>query len=623
MSISAARTGRLLNLMGQRNPEGMSTGPASRLSFGGWLRRDLRFPSDVDVEVGGITAEPPCVIGADAKKATWYLPVRLVDASGATREAFLRGVRLEGAAGVSKEALDQWHLEHATIVATVRPVPGFPRTVDGISSAAPAVLPPFYYCIEKRVFVPAPELAAADPQESLWRAARRGEVEGSDSKEIACLSCDQRDRCFPASGPSRDPGTAGTRLVAISDRPWGGLFVEPFHLPFQAWLRLASGESWRAVRSSLATWPPSLLTELDRVLCGARTTILGPEHGGSFALETFLLRLEWLRQTIVTLRALADGPRRPHLALGPDALAVALCAPSVWSAPLWTSRVVFLTAGAVRATADGTFEPPPGRSAAMIPPECCGDAAWVRGRCLPRGTAKTLVSAKTWEFNFLPSESATQSPAKGTAVRFALDDSGEPSGPTVEARIDVAFRDVWVVTVGDPRSSEAAIREILQRDDGRPSIVMQAISEHGLADDLYAVGSLWLSSLVAEPGSVPAGVRLREALRVAASDASRPDAAEASGPCYYVTKVSAPERRLPVELIDGALDLGNRLCGGVAGAYPGQGHEPVAADKCAAVYDGFLAEIAALASDATHRLFGYSPADAEIRALLEGAFRAS
>jgi hypothetical protein len=29
---------------------------------------------------------------------------------------------------------------------------------------------------------------------------------------------------------------------------------------------------------------------------------------------------------------------------------------------------------------------------------------------------------------------------------------------------------------------------MLQRDDGRPSIVMQAISDHGLADDLYAVG---------------------------------------------------------------------------------------------------------------------------------------
>ena len=609
--------------MGQPNSKGTFTGAASRASLGGWLRRGFQLPAGVDVEAADIAAVAPSVIGADAKKATWYLPVRIVSAGGAAREALLRGVRLEGAAGASPEALDRWGLEHAMIAAIGRPVPGFPRTVDGMASAASVVLPPFYYCTEKRVFVPAPELAAADPQESLWRAARKGEAAGPDVAEIACLTCGEREKCFPASGPSRDPGTAGTRLVAISDRPWGGLLVEPFHLPFQAWLRLASGEPWRAVRSLLAAWPPSLLGELDRVFSGARTTILGPEHGGSFALETFLLRLEWLRQTLVTLRALADGPRRPHLGIGPDGLAVAVGAPSVWGAPLWTSRVMFLTTGAARATADGSFEPLPGRSAAMVPAECRGGAAWVRGRCLPRGTAMTLSSAKTWEFKFLLSESAVQSPAKGTAVRFAVDDAGEPSGPTVDGRIDVALSDVWVVSVVEPLRAEATIREMLKRDDGRPSIVMLAVSDHGLADDLYAVGSLWLSSLVAEPGSVPAGVRLREALRVAPADASRPDAAEASGPCYYVTQESAPERRLPVELIDGALDLGNRLCGGVAGAYPGQGHEPVAADKRAKVYDGFLAEVAALASDARHRLFGYSPEDAEIRALLEGAFLSS
>jgi len=78
-----------------------------------------------------------------------------------------------------------------------------------------------------------------------------------------------------------------------------------------------------------------------------------------------------------------------------------------------------------------------------------------------------------------------------------------------------------------------------------------------------------------------------------------------------------------VELIDGALDLGNRMCGGSAGAFPGQGHEPVDPAKRPAVYDGFLDEVAALASDARHRLFGYAPADAEIRSLLEGALRAS
>jgi hypothetical protein len=599
--------------MGQPNP-------SSRASLGGWLRRGLRLANGIDVEAGAITTDAPSVIGADADNATWYLPVRVVQDGGGTRDALLRGVRLEGAAGASPEALERWRVEHDMIAAAVRPVAGLPRPVAGAGPGAPPVLPPFYFCIEKRVFVPAPEIAAANPRESLWRLARTAEPAGPEVAEIACLTCGEREKCYPASGPSRDQGTAGTRLVAISDRPWGGLLVEPFHLPFHCWIRLASGEPWRVVRKLLATWPASLLAELDRIFRGARTTILGPEHGAAFALETFLLRLEWLRQTLVALRELGDGPRRPHLGIGPDVLAVAVGAPGVWAAPLWTSRVTLLTPGAARAMTDGSFEPMPGRSAAMIPPDCQG-GGWVRGRCLPRGSAKTLTSAKTWEFHFLPSESAAQSPGKGAAVRFAIDDGGQPSGAAVEGRIDVAFRDVWVVTVGDPRTYEATIRGMLQRDDGRPAIVMQPISDHGLADDLYAVGSLWLSSLVAEPGSVPAGVRLREALRAVKADGSRLAAAEASGACYYVTRESAPERRLPTELIDGALDLGNRLCGGAPGAFPGQGHEPVPADKRAAVYDGFLDEIASLASDARQRLFGSSPADAEIRALLEGALR--
>jgi hypothetical protein len=609
--------------MGPSEPRGPTASDASRASLRGWLRLGFRLPKGVDVEALDVVANAPAVIGADAKNGTWYLPVRILDASGSASPALLRGVRLDGVAGASPEALETWRQDHGLLADLSHRVPGLPRALDGIASDAPSVLPPLYHCTEKRVFIPAPQLDAADPQESLWRAARKGEAAGPYAAHIACLECGERDKCFPASGPSRDPGTAGTRLVAISDRPWGGLLVEPFHLPFQAWLRLASGTPWHTVRGLLAAWPPPLLTELDRAFGGARATILGPEHGGSFALETLLLRLEWLRQTLVTLRALADGPRRPHLGIGPETLAVSVGPPSVWAAPLWSSRVVFLTSGAARETPDGSFEPLPGRSTAMVPPECRGGAAWIRGRCLPRGSAKTLSSAKTWDFNFLPSESATQTPGKGTAVRFALDDSGEPSGPTVDARVEVAFRDVWVVTVGDPRGNEAVIREMLQRDDGRPPIVMQAISDHGLSDDLYAVGSLWLSTLVAEPGSVPAGVKLREALRVAPADAPRSDAAEASGPCYYVRGDSAPERRLPVELIDSALELGNRLCGGVAGAYPGQGHGPVAAEKRAKVYDDFLGEIAMLASDARQRLFGYSPADAEIRSLLEGAFRAS
>ena len=595
--------------------------PVSRTSLGGWLRRGLRLPAGLDVQAPDAAAGGPVVIGGDATNATWYLPVRIVAAAGASRAALLRGVRLDGTEGPSPEALERLNSDHALIAAPVLPAPGFPRAVDGIAATDAAVFPPLFYCTEKKVFVPAPDVATADPRESLWRAARTGQAPPTGADEIACLACGERDKCFPASGASRDPGTAGARLVAVSERPWGGLLVVPFQLPFPAWLRLASGESWRAVRSSLGTWPPALIAELDGILAGGRPMILGPEHGGLFALETFLLRLEWLRQALLTLRELTFVAGRPHLGLGPETFGLEVGIPGVWGSPLWTSRVLLLTTGAARATGEGSFEPLPSRSTAMIPPECRGGAAWVRGRCLPRAAAKTLATAKSWEFHFLPSESAAQAPTKGTPVRFAIDEGGEPSGPTVDGRIDVAFRDVWVVTVGDPLRAESAIKEMLQRDDGRPSIVMQAVSDHGLADDLYAIGTLWLSSLVAEPGSVPSAVRLREALRSAPAEAPRIAAAEASGPCFYVAHDDARERGLPAELIDAALDLGNRLCGGVAGAYPGQGHEPVTASTRTKVYDDTLAEIAGLASQVRHLLLGYAPQDAEIRAVLEGAIR--
>ena len=78
-------------------------------------------------------------------------------------------------------------------------------------------------------------------------------------------------------------------------------------------------------------------------------------------------------------------------------------------------------------------------------------------------------------------------------------------------RIDVAaFSNVWVVTAGDPRSSEATIRGMLQRDDGRPVDRDAADQRSRLADDLYAVGLV--VALIARRGArlgAAAGVRLQ------------------------------------------------------------------------------------------------------------------
>jgi hypothetical protein len=309
---------------------------------------------------------------------------------------------------------------------------------------------------------------------------------------------------------------------------------------------------------------------------------------------------------LAALRGLQAWHRRPHLGLAPEAIAIALGSGGVSGSPLSSSRLVLLTTGAVHVVGDGSFEPLPGRSTAMVSPDCHGGAGWVRGRCHPRATAKT-IAAKIWQFNFVPTESTTQFPVKGSVVRFAVDDNGQPSGSPVEGRVDLAYREVWAVTVSDPTQWESSLRDMLRRDSN-PEIVIQPVSDHGLADDLYAVGTLWLSTLAPEPGDIAGAARLRQALR------GKP--AAPPGPTFY-------DRLLPADLLESALDLGNRMCGGAAGAFPGQGHEPVAPEKRVEVYDGFLSEVAQLASDARNRLFGYAPADAEIRAVLEGALRSS
>ena len=98
----------------------------------------------------------------------------------------------------------------------------------------------------------------------------------------------------------------------------------------------------------------------------------------------------------------------------------------------------------------------------------------MRGRCHPRGTAKTITSAKTWEFHFVPTESATETPQKGTPDSVRDGRCGEPEGYPIEGSHRRRVRDVWVVTVTDPFRWEAGLREMLKRDDGRPEIVSAA-----------------------------------------------------------------------------------------------------------------------------------------------------
>jgi hypothetical protein len=585
-----------------------------------------------------------------------FVPVEIGDAGGAKRPAFLRLRPLSGEA-VGEGAFESWRFEHrwlrgalTPLAASLRPLPG----VEGPGAGAGgSVLPPLLYCREKKVWIGAicvecekdvPDAEAGarcascgrtrtagtrpvEPMTSLERIARRlaahrAKGAGAGAAPVAwlpCATCPERSACFP----SKEAGAlAVERLVPLVDAPSGALLVEPFDLPLRAWLRLATGERWSAVRKELSSWPASHVLRLDGVFGPGRPTLLGPEHGPLFALETLLLRLEILRQLLEGLSALAAGPGRPHLGLAPDAIAIGLAAPDVWGSPLWTSRARILDVSRAAGESVDDLAPPADRPPALVSADC-RPSAWTQGRCLPRAAGGNFTGMKSWDFHFLPHPSTDKVPSRGTRVVFAADQGGRPVGPMIEGLIDVAFSDVWMVGVPEPARFEASLRELIARDEGRPLFVMRPVTEHGLLDDLFAIGTLWLASLTVDPGGLDLAVALRDALRDRGAKAPGGYVAAAKGLGFvlYQAQEDGSERSLPAEILESILDLGNRLCGGVPGAWPGQSHEPVDPARRKQVLRDFVSEVEALARVVRHRIFGFSAEDAEIRAALESLVR--
>lgn len=642
---------------GPAEPDGR--GVDARASFEDWVRRALGLRDGLKLEarLRGGTAQKAATIAGSIARAR-FLVVDVDDASGGSRPAFLRlaPLAIPPAEAAGRASLDEWRREHHALRAALRPLHGALRPMTSLEAGPPfpAVLPPLYFCKEKDVWIgvvcpgcSGPALAddptqarcpacgspggagdpAADPKATLWqwvragKTPRKGAAAAATSAWIPCLTCSLREECYPAAGPSDAAAKAGERLEAVVDAPCGAALVEPFDLPLRAWLRLASGERWSVVRQELSSQPAAHVARVDALVGRGRTTVLGPEHGTAFALETFLLRLELLRQLLASLHGLAEGPGFPHLGLAPETVWIGLAGSDVWGAALWTSRVRLLETTAARESA-GAFVPPPERLEALVPPECRGGSgAWLAGRCLPRGGVAKLREAKTWEFNFIPSEPQAVSPPRGSAVRFAAAGPEGPQGQEVTGRVDVAFPEVWMVTVDQPARFERTLEELLGRDDGRPMIGIQQVRDHAVADDLYAVGTMWLATLLADPGSLEGAARLREILKQSAAKAgpSYVDAAEHAGLLVYRTREDVPDRHLPPDLLEAALSLGNRLCGGVPAAFPGQAHEPIGPGERAQVYAALLAEVGDLGRSVRDRIFGYSAADAEIRALLEGS----
>jgi hypothetical protein len=631
--------------MADRARNGASTAPAS-VPLGADFCRALGLRHGVDLVALDVQESGPTAVRlGEGTGRPSFVPVEVKEAGGTPRLALLRIRPLADAAD-----FEDWVFEHRWLRGALTPLPASLRPLTGIEGdgARPAVLPPLLYCREKSTWIGAvcpdcdpsatggvwcprcgsrrPEGAAPVAPAALVErvgsrlAAKKKVPGGKGAKAVVwlpCATCPLAAECFPEGGA----GKASARLVPVVENPWGGILVEPFDLPLRAWLRLASGERWSSVRAALDGWPPSHLRRLDDVFGWARPTLLGPEHGPLFALETLLLRLELLRQMLESLAALDQGPGRPHLGLGPDAVAIGLGRPGVLSSLLWTSRLRKLEVSRARWSGEEAV-PPADRSPYLVPAEC-SQALPIPGRCHPRG-ALDPTGAKPWDFHFLPQHPSEDPPARGTLVRFGVDDGrGAATGPSVEGRVNFGFRDVWTVTVETPARFAAVLDDLLARDEGRPLIVVRAVLDHTLSDDLFAVGTMWLASLLVDPGALDLAAQLRDRLRTAGRVTPPKYAAAVRGIGYlgYRTDGDSPERLLPEDVLDAALEIGNRLCGGVAGAFAGQGHSPVPPGGRTAVYREMLAEVAAFARAVRNRLFGFTPADAEVRAALETLVR--
>lgn len=488
--------------------------------------------------------------------------------------------------------------------------------------ARPPVLPPLLRCREKNLLVGAvcpgcegpggggeshcPACgspgnsshagAVAGPVATVRRAVLEGGNSAAAAECIPCLDCDRKESCYRREGDPEGPGSAAELLETVTEVPATALLCEAPRLSWEDWVATVSGEG------------------------GGRTLASGPEHGTLHAAESFLVRLDALAQILRALERLSVGCGHPHLGLAPGAIWFDPVPAEPWLPTLWTTRLRLLDwAPGLRSGDPAECAPPDGRPAPLVPPSCSGAGDWSEGRCLPGGGGADPWTLPRWDVKFLPAE-PTDPPQQGTVVEFLA--AGTPG--SVLGRVDVAFQEVWSISVDSPARFREAIADLLGRERGRPMIRVRPVCDHAIADDLFAAGTLWLA-LLSERGLDLEEVartreRLHEAIVVEPPAKRGAKLAEAAGAIPELRFRPAAEtgaRSLPVPWLVQSLDWVARMTGLVPGAFPGQDHAPSTASERSATYAELLSEVEDLCVAVRDTLFGASPEDAEIRAVLE------
>lgn len=179
----------------------------------------------------------------------------------------------------------------------------------------------------------------------------------------------------------------------------------------------------------------------------------------------------------------------------------------------------------------------------------------------------------------------------------------------------------------DPKSGGDVRSTLLRGQDGS-TIRARVRRDHSLVDDLYAVGTMWIASLLASPTGFEAAAQFRDELAprlrntspgggitliqesLKAATTSRKFDIRSAG----LMGGAGDSRTAPVEedLLAKALALGMRLCGAVPAGYPCQHHEPTDRENRERVYEMLLSIVTELSRETRERLLGTGTVDHEI-----------
>jgi hypothetical protein len=643
-----------------------------------WICRALGLPEGVRLELPRQSVPAGVLVIRPDRSDRVFLPLDAVDGRTAGRSpVFLRILPLGLAEATTRRgvALGRWRREWIDLTSPARPEEGLLRSLSSSirPSGRPPVLPPLYLCKEKQAFVAAVCLGCHGPSDAsstssegacpacgsagrrettreiepdsaadtLWARARRTGTrtgEAADLLDPYCASCERREICFPDGGPSREPGTAMDLLIPISESPWGGIVVEPFHLPFWTWSRLAGGAPWARVRETLRDHPPSVLQAADARIAFDRTTLYERAAGSAHGLETLLIRLAVLHQVLSGLAGISSRLGHPHLGLTGEGIWIRLEPAQGLRTALWSARAVLLDpapAWFAEGGDDGIGEYvfATDRDPHLTPPGCERHDDWAEGLCIPR--AATASPGGGIRVNFLPNAQFSRSPSRGDAVVLAF-----PAEPTsgverrVRAIVEVALPDFCNVVVADPSVPEEEVRSWMAGPRGAAAR-LKVLRDHSLVDDLFASGTLWIASLMRLPGELRDAARFRDdlaprlrGLRGDAAITAETERAMRESGLFPVSGEgdragSGPESDDGLVLLDPvllarAVALGMRLCGATPGGYPFQDHEPVGPEERALAHETVLAEVVGLSREIReHLLGGNRPHDEIVGALVE------